>query len=151
MSRGKTIPRERAGGRREDGSRAAIGELHEAWRRALESGDLAALTDLVTEDYEVWANGVPPLSGRAAVRAAMAGALERYVVTPAFDSLELIVAGDWAFERGIERMRVTPRGGGNVQERTQRALLVMHRDGEGRWRYARGMTNMLPAAPPAAG
>lgn len=151
MGHAKTTSRERTGNRTEDAARTAIAELHAAWVRAIEEGDAAALGDLVTEDYEVWANGALPLTGRVAVRAAMAGALERYAVAPAFDSQELIVAGDWAFERGIERMRVTPKTGGDVQERAQRALFVMRRDADGRWRYARGMTNMLPAAAPGTG
>jgi uncharacterized protein (TIGR02246 family) len=126
---------------------AGIAELHARWARAIERGDAAALADLVTEDYEVWANGTPALTGRAAVTDAMRGALARYDVAPAFDSLELIVAGDWAFERGIEQMRVAPRTGGDAQTRTQRALLLMRRDEDGRWRYARGMRNAPPDVP----
>ena len=47
---------------------------------------------------------------------------------------------------GIERMRLTPRGGGPRQDLVQRALLIMRRGADGRWRYARGMTNGLPTA-----
>lgn len=74
----------------------------------------------------------------------MRGAMEKYDISPGFDAVETIVAGDWAFQRGVERMTVTPRAGGESQTREQRALLILRRDGDGRWRYARGMTNGLP-------
>jgi uncharacterized protein (TIGR02246 family) len=150
VAQSNAIPRQRVGALSDDASRAAIAKLHAAWVRAIEGSDASALAELVTDDYEVWANGAAPLTGRIAVTTAMAGALEVYSVEPAFESLELIVSGDWAFERGIERMRVTSRAGGAVQVRAQRALIVLRRDADGRWRYARGMTNMLPAEPTAA-
>lgn len=127
----------------------AIGELHSTWVRAVRDGDVSALCDLVTEDYEVWANGAPPSSGREAVAAAMGAAVALYTVEQALESLELVIAGDWAFERGVERVTVTPRGAGPAQTRVQRALLILHRGGDGKWRYARGMTNSLPASAPA--
>ena len=75
---------------------------------------------------------------------AMRGALERYDIAQHFEPLETIVCGDWAFERGIESMTVTPIGGGLSRTASQRALLILRRDASGRWRYARGMTNALP-------
>ena len=76
--------------------------------------------------------------------AGMAAALAKYVVEQAFESTELIVAGDWAFERGVESVSATPREGGPAVSRSQRAFLILRRDAGGRWRYARGMTGALP-------
>ena len=81
----------------------------------------------------------------------MAGALLRFTIQQSFEPIESIVAGDWAFERGIESMHVTPIGGGSPKDMSQRALLILRRGADGRWRYARGMTNGLPptgALPP---
>jgi ketosteroid isomerase-like protein len=77
----------------------------------------------------------------------MGAALARYAVTQQFEPIETIVAGNWAFQRGIERMRVEPRDGGPTREMTQRAMLILRRGDDGRWRYARGMTNGLPPEP----
>jgi ketosteroid isomerase-like protein len=49
----------------------------------------------------------------------------------------------------MEHNRVTPRGGEPV-EISQRAFMVLRREPDGRWRYARGMTN-LESRPAAAG
>jgi ketosteroid isomerase-like protein len=125
---------------------ATIDELRSAWMAAVKRSDPAALKDLLTEDYEVWANGALPLKGPSVAMAAMAGALARFVVEQSLDVVETIVDGNLAVERGIERMTLTPRGGGAAQDYQQRAFLVMRRGADGNWRYARGMTNQLPAS-----
>jgi ketosteroid isomerase-like protein len=74
----------------------------------------------------------------------MRDALARFDVVQRFDAVETVICGEWAFERGVERMTVTPIGGGTPRSASQRALLILRRDASGRWRYARGMTNGLP-------
>jgi ketosteroid isomerase-like protein len=123
---------------------SGIAAARSAWVTAVANGDADALVDLLTSDYEVWANGAPPIVGPENAANAMRAALRRFHVEQSFEPLETIVAGDWAFERGIERMRVTPRDGGPSQTMSQRALLVLQRGADGKWRYARGMTNQLP-------
>jgi uncharacterized protein YbjT (DUF2867 family) len=136
-------------GRRDD--HAAVAAVRDAWVAAVARRDPSALRNFLTEDYEVWAHGAPPIVGPDAAVAAMGGALARYAIEQAFESIETVVSGDWAFERGVERMRVTPLAGGLPQEMTQRALLILRRGADGHWRYARGMTNGLPAATPDGG
>jgi ketosteroid isomerase-like protein len=75
----------------------------------------------------------------------MGAVLRQFSVSQSYDPVETVIAGDWAFQRGIERIRVVPKGGGAAQETAQRALLILRRGADGRWRYARGMTNGLPA------
>jgi uncharacterized protein (TIGR02246 family) len=128
-----------------DADRSALAGVHAAWVSAVAAGDAESLRALVTDDYEVWANAAQPITGADAVVSAMHAALERFHIQQRFDPIETVIAGDWAFERGIESMTVTPIGGGTPQTREQRALLILHRHADGRWRYARGMTNELPA------
>jgi uncharacterized protein (TIGR02246 family) len=126
-----------------------IDAVRDAWVAAVRAGNPAALADLVTTDYEVWAHGAPPMRGPSIVVAAMGAALARFTIDQSYEPIETVISGNWAFQRGIERIRATPRDGGAPQEAEQRALLILRRDDDGRWRYARGMTNGLPAAPPA--
>lgn len=130
--------------------RAAIAAVRDAWVASVASRDPSAIRDLLTDDYEVWAHGAPPIRGRDAAAAAMSAALARFTIEQSFEPIETVVAGDWAFERGVERMRVTPLDGGPPRDMSQRALLILHRGRDGRWRYARGMTNGLPAPSSAA-
>jgi len=127
---------------------ATIDDLRAAWIDAVKRGDPSALGTLLTDDYEVWANGAAPLRGPSVAMAAMAGALARFSIEQSLEVIETIVAGDLAVERGIERMTLTPRGGGQMQQFEQRAFLVMRRGPDGNWRYARGMTNQLPVPLP---
>jgi len=129
----------------EEADRNAIDAVRDAWVAAVESGNASLLADLVTPDYEVWAHAAPALSGPQTVVAVMSAALAKYIaVTQRYEAQETIVAGDWAFQRGVEQIRVVPRDGGPAQEMRQRALLILRRGSDGRWRYARGMTNGLP-------
>lgn len=129
-----------------DADRLAVERVRDEWVRAVAARDAEALRQFLTDDYEVWAHGMPPVSGPDGAIAAMRGALERYDIVQSFEPLETIICGNWAFERGVERMTVTPVGGGPAQNASQRAFLVLRRDADGRWRYARGMTNGLPPA-----
>lgn len=127
---------------------AAVAAVRDAWVAAVAARDTEAITDLLTDDYEVWAHGVAPIHGPQAAVAAMRAALDRFTIEQRFDPIETVVAGDWAFERGTEHMTVTPLAGGAPQTMSQRALLILRRGPDGRWRYARGMTNGLPAPHP---
>jgi len=124
--------------------RAAIDGVRDAWVAVVASGDASGLADLVTPDYEVWAHGAPALGGPQTVVAMMNAALAKYAVSQSYEATETVIAGDWAFQRGIERIRAVPHEGGPSQETAQRALLILKRCDDGRWRYARGMTNGLP-------
>lgn len=129
--------------------RAGIFALRDTWMDVVASGDARGLADLVTSDYEAWTHGAPALGGPQTVVAVMGAALARFSVVQSYEPSETIVFGDWAFQRGIERIRATPRDGGPAQENVQRALVILRRGEDGRWRYARGMTNGLPQSPPA--
>lgn len=131
--------------------RSTPAEVRAAWIAAVAANDPDALRPLLTEDYEVWAHATASLHGIEAAVAAMRAALERYHIEQSFEPVETVIAGDWAFERGVERMTITPIGGGSTQTLAQRALLILRRGADGNWRYARGFTNGLPnEKPPGA-
>ena len=76
----------------------------------------------------------------AALRGMLQSALAAYEVESTFERDERIVRGDLAFERGSEIQTIRPRAGGEPRVQRQRVFLVLRRDDEGRWRFARGMT-----------
>ena len=121
----------------------AIIALRAAWTNAVATRNPDALKDLLTDDYEVWPQNAPPITGPAAATAAMRGAVERFDIVQSFDPLETVIAGDWAFERGIERMTLRPRDGGDTRTIEQRTLLIEKKGADGKWRFARGMTNQI--------
>lgn len=114
------------------------------WARAFAAGDVGALAALVTEDAEFWTQGAPPLVGRSALEAAFKAFFARFVAVQEFTELERSVAGEWAFLRGEEKNLLRPRDGGDPVEHRQRAFSVLRLGADGRWRFARGMTNQGP-------
>ncbi len=126
----------------------AIDETFAAWMEAGKKSDVETLVSLMTEDIEFWTHGAPAVKGRDAATALFQGAFARFALEQRFESHERIVTAGWAFERGLERNFITPRDGGETVQHDQRAFMVLRRDPDGRWRYARGMTN-LDARPPA--
>jgi len=121
----------------------AIAALRAAWTDAVAARNPDALKDLLTDDYEVWPQGAPPIVGPAAATAAMRGAIERFDIIQSFEPIETVVFGDVAFERGIERMILTPRDGGEKRTIEQRTFLIERKGSDGKWRFARGMTNQV--------
>ena len=122
-------------------SEEEIDRLFFDWTEAGKRGDVAAVVALIAEDAEFWTHGAPAMKGRQAMAAMLEGFFAGFSFEQSFETLERIVVDGWAFVRGIELNRVTPKGGETVEIR-QRAFMVLRRDEDGRWRFARGMTNL---------
>ena len=123
---------------------AAIDALYEAWRDAFQRQDVDAVMELLTPDYTLWAPGAPPI-GRQELRPRLAATLAAYEVIPEFEREERMVSDDLAFDRGWDVQRFRPRTGGDLQSQRQRVFLVLRRAQDGRWRFARGITQPGPA------
>lgn len=125
-------------------AKKAIEQLFHDWAEAGRRRDAHALAQMVTEDAEFWSQGAAPLQGREAVVDRMTTFFESYEIDQGFERQELVVSGDLAFVRGMERNRVVPRDGGAELEVCQRAFSILFRGPDGLWRFARGMTHKPP-------
>ena len=128
---------EQAGAETSAGVHRALAE----WARAFAAGDLALISDLVTEDAEFWTQGAAPLVGRGAVASALKPLLETYRMSQRFDVQERYLGPDWCLLCGVEFNTLEPRNGGPRREVKQRAFSLLRRESDGRWRFARGITN----------
>lgn len=118
--------------------------LLDAWRDALREGDLERVAALVTEDAEFWSQATVPLTGRTALADAFRPFVADYRLVQDLECDELVVRGDFAFLRGTEHNRLIPHAGGDTVVVEQRAFSIMRLGADGRWRFARGMTNQPP-------
>ncbi len=121
-----------------------LDDLHRAWADAVRDGDVERAIELLTPDYVLWASGARPLTGREDVRWLLTAAFAASRVEPVFEAEERLVSGDLAVERGWDVQTVRPRGGGPASTRRQRVFLVLRRGEDGRWRFARGMSQPGP-------
>src|SRR5947207_1785420 len=95
----------------------------------------------MNEIDQLFADFSDALRRRDRVRTSMRDACETYVVERSWDEVERLTGDDFAVSVGIERTRVTPRAGGEPVEVTQRGWTLARRGADGRWRFARGITN----------
>jgi ketosteroid isomerase-like protein len=122
-----------------------IDQLYKRWVQAFQLKSPEAILDLLTPDYVLWPAGAPAMN-RDSVGLRLVATLSAYDVTPSFEREERLVSGDFAFERGWDVQEVRPRSGGETKTHRQRVFLVLHRGADGRWRFARGMSQPGPAA-----
>ena len=127
-----------------DESGSGIDALHATWSEAIRQADIEGAVELLTEDYVLWAAGASPIMGRQSVRSVLASSFASYVIEPRFEREERIVSGDLAVEQGWDVQTIRPRGGGAARTQRQRVLIVLRRGPDGRWRYARGMSQAGP-------
>jgi len=123
---------------------SAIDALYEAWSDAFRRGNPDAVLELLTPDYVLWAPDVAPV-GREDLRPRLAATFAAYEIVPTFEREERIVSDDWAFERGWDVQELRARSGAEKQTHRQRVFLVLRREPDGMWRFARGMSQPGPA------
>ena len=118
-----------------------VDQLFADFSDALRRGDCDTIAELVTDDAEFWSPGAAAVRGRDHVRTMMREACEKYSVDRSWEEIERVMGDDFAVSVGIERTRAVPRAGGEPVEITQRGWTMARRGADGRWRFARGITN----------
>lgn len=121
---------------------AAVLTAIAAWDVATRKGDRGALMALVTDDCVFMAPGMAPMIGRATLESILEG-YEQLTLEPLFDLQELVVAGEWAFAWGRDELTAVVRSSGAVRSAAGWAVTILHREGDGRWRFARGINTKL--------
>jgi ketosteroid isomerase-like protein len=122
-----------------------IDQLYAAWGEAFQRKNTDAILDLLTPDYLLWPADAPAMN-RESLRPRLVATLDAYDVTPSFQRDERLVSGDFAFERGWDIQEIRPCSGGETKTHRQRVFLVLQRGTDGKWRFARGISQPGPAA-----
>ncbi len=121
---------------------AALRELHDQLTRAQNAGDAGAFERTSASDVLV----LPPDGSLIAGRQAHVNFAQAFFseFTSLIDnkSEEIVVSGDWGFDRGTYRYTETPRAGGATVVREGNYLWLARREPDGAWRYARIIWNI---------
>jgi ketosteroid isomerase-like protein len=72
---------------------------------------------------------------------AMHRTISKFRIEQSFELSNTIAASGLTFQWGVERITLIPLDGGDATTVVQRSMLLFRRGDDGRWRYARGMTN----------
>jgi ketosteroid isomerase-like protein len=123
-----------------EADRKAIETVREQALEAFNSGDIEAYIELLTDDVVYDPPNRPAVVGKEAMRAY--GALfEKFILDTTYPVDELVIEGDWAFDRGVWVEKRTPREGGEQIEIPFGLLQIYYRDTEGSWKLARMVAN----------
>ena len=127
---------------------SAAHQAHANYVRVINSNKVDSFATMVTDDVVFLAAGEKPLVGKAAVRAWVDGYYKAFRTSWDKPVEELVVAGDYAYERYRWTSTDTPIAGGTPIVDTGWGLLVYRREADGVWRVARDAFG--PDHPPAA-
>ena len=119
----------------------AIRQVVDTWMAASQSGDLATILSLMTDDVIFMVPGEEPF-GKEAFAAASKG-MRNIQIEGSSEILELKVLSDWAFVRNRVEITATPPSGNTIR-RSGYTLTLLRKEIDGQWRPARD-ANLLTA------
>ena len=128
---------------------AAINHLRERETAAVKAGDVGTLLSLRTEDFVAMPPDQPVVRGTEAVRGFLQGMFDQIAWEGTFTSEDVVVAGDWAYDRGIFTGTATPNGDGEPMPLDGKYLWILKRQTGGSWRFAvvSWSSNQPPSGP----
>jgi ketosteroid isomerase-like protein len=117
-------------------------KIRDAWTAAVKVKDVERLLGLLTEDIVMMHPNRPAIVGLAANRSDLLAAFERFQVDQTPVSDEIVVAGDWAFDRSRATTTLTPLAGGAPVTVRSKAITILRRQPDGSWKIARVIGNL---------
>ncbi len=127
---------------RSDADAEAINRGREALFKSFNATDLDAFLAPVADDVVLMNHGgPPPVVGKGAVRSAYEGFFKEMTPNLSPSSDEVVVSGDWAFDRGTW-VSIKSDKRGVARERLESCyVMIWRRHPEGAWKLARLIWN----------
>jgi len=83
----------------------------------------------------------PALIGKSAFSSRIQRSFDQFNFKEAWSTEEIVVFGDWAFERVNYTSTITPEAGGEPFEQKGKFIYILRRQSDGAWKYARLIFN----------
>lgn len=119
----------------------AIKAVNQQCLSAIKAGDLDTIVDLFTDDGVFMLPNEPTLTGKDAIKSRLQTDMDKFTFDESWASEEIVVFGDWAFDRGSSKVIMTPKEGGDSIEDNGKYIWIFKRQPDGNWRYARCIWN----------
>ena len=119
----------------------AIDELREQGVAAINGKDVEAYLALVTDDAVLMPPHESPAVGKEAIRSKFQALLDPFTPEVTASSEEVVVAGDWAFERYSFNLKLTPTEAGEPIEDSGQGVQIYRRQADGSWKIAYDIWN----------
>ena len=123
--------------------------VSQAWKKAIEAGDIDALVACYASDAIGWFPDAPPVSGKEAIRQMFAAMLQKDTVKVDVANTHYQTCGsDMAVGWGEYTITVTPKAGGRGTTVTGRFSEALRKEG-GKWVYVMDHASAHPPSSPA--
>ena len=119
----------------------AINKVLEQEVAAINAGDVEAFVALFTDDAVLMPPGDPAGIGTQAVRSWTQELFDQFTVQYTATSEEIVVAGNWAFQRLSITLTLTPVAGGDPIQLNAKGIHICQRQGDGSWKLTRDIWN----------
>ena len=127
---------------------AAINAFNQRYLKAINDGDINALSALTDDDHIMLAPNRAPIVGKAANDEANGRAYQQFKIDEKWTPVETVVDGNLAYQRGTFSVTATPKAGGTARS-VKGNFLRIYRRQSGGWQMTRDMFNSdEPPAPP---
>lgn len=124
---------------------------HHAYLSAINSNDVDRFAGVVTEDIVFIAPNSPVMEGKGEVMPWVGGYFDAVETSWNKHSIELVVSGNWAFERYVYTAVDAPRAGGAPVLDTGSGINIYRLENDGVWRVARDVWASSPLGTGASG
>src|SRR5947209_7238630 len=130
---------------RSDGQ--AIREAHSAWIDAVNSGALARLLVMTTDDV-VFLNPGEDCVGRDGFSTKFAAAHQKLRICCVSELTEVVIVGEVAYTRSRDSLTVSPRADGAESRLAGDRMTIYRKQPDGRWLLARDANLLSPVVKP---
>ena len=121
----------------------AIREAHSTWIDAVNSGDLAQLLVMITDDV-VFLNPGQESLGRDGFSAKFSAAHQQLRICCVSELTEVVVVGDVAYTLSRDSLSVSPLSGGEESRLAGDRMTIYRKHPDGRWLLARDANVLSP-------
>ena len=123
-------------------SKEAIDQIRKAVDAAWLSEDADVIIAHTADDMILMPPNVGKKTGKEEIRNFLQGFFDQFTITEQkITEREVIVSGDWAFERGSYEMVVVPEGGSEGISDQINFIGIWQRQSDGAWREVRAIWN----------
>jgi len=127
----------------EDAIRQII-QVRDAWIAGVRAKDVERLVGYLTDDVVMMHPNRPAVIGKQANCADLVAAFGKFSVEQTAESDEVVVAGEWAFDRSRATTTLTPVAGGAAVTVRSKTITILRRGEDGAWKIARVIGNVDP-------
>lgn len=127
--------------------RSTIDAIRRDTEAAENAGSAERMRAHFADDIVMMAPNMPTVVGAATTAQAMRQFFDMFGVQIAYTSIEIVVSGDWAFDRGTYTHTLTPKRGGSAMRETGKYVWLYRRTPQGAWKQARVIWNTSDPLP----